>query len=65
VSVATVFGLLVPLGALWWQLADEPGVLTAVLASLCAAAFGVFLGTSRLAERFLEARRERVVETLS
>lgn len=65
VSLGTMAGLVLPLSGLWWMLHDSPGLFTAVLAGTSAAAFGVLLATSPLAERFLEARRERLVETLS
>jgi hypothetical protein len=65
VSLATVLGMLVPLALLWWALSASPQALTAMLAALCVLLFGVFVATSRLAEQFLAARRERVVETLS
>jgi hypothetical protein len=63
--MATMVGVLLPLLLGWWALHDRPVLLTVVLGALCAGAFGVLLLTSRAAEQFLVARRERVVESLS
>jgi hypothetical protein len=65
VSMATMVGVLLPLLLCWWALHDQPVLATLVLGALCAGAFGVLLLTSRAAEQFLVARRERVVESLS
>ena len=65
VAIGSAAGMLLPLMGLRWLLADAPGLLTLALLGTCAGAFGVFLVTSRLAEQFLDARRERLVETLS
>lgn len=65
VSIGTVFGVLLPILGLSYALREWPLVLSLILGALCAASFSVFVGTTGLAERFLVARQERLVESLS
>ncbi len=64
VATCIVLFTMAPVGILWWALRDEPVLLTLALLVAALVATALFALTSRAAEHFLAARREKLVETL-
>lgn len=66
VTLATLFGTALPLGALWWALGGtSPWALAAVLLGLAGAVAALHRVFTPLAAQAVAHRRERLVESLS